>query len=334
MPEYKTEEQLLLWRVTKKQTFAERFQAVAPQVKHQGAFYGYIIEPHKDGKKREYVLTARLTPYQVPNLEGMKLTYIHKDFTGVAGRNREQIQKLMGTSIRKELGVLRFYFPNQMCVDYSSKSSLIFTDLNFDLSEYEEILRNQSVDITEAKQVQASNAWQVPNFSLLRKTFSDKHKTGGVVYYPGGRRSGPSCIEPKSYHPHHTKEPTNVRTFEVLGKTKHPWNEPNVREAFAKILDKDLMDERIKLIEVKFTNQRDVVEILFDSFSTFADVKDVLENRDLLRHFVMKRKISVGKENATVIYYKLGYETELKGYFLRVYGKSKRVIEKAILKIL
>jgi len=315
----------------KEQTFTERIRSITPQVRHQGIFYGYTIKPDKE---RGHFLTAKLNPDQVPNLEGMKLTYIRRSFDRTTAINKKEIQELMRTTIVKDLGTIRCYLQNQICVYFSSMSSLIFTDPNFVFSEYEKIAETQGADIVETSLKKGSKIiHSVDCVDLLKKTFPTKLRNNGLVYYPGGNRSYNYMVQSDRYEPYTTDKPATIRTFEVLGKTEDPWDEPNVRSTFAEILEKDLMNQNTGIVEVKFSNARDLGELLFDKYKAFADVKDVAEKCELLDFFTMVKKVPVGKQTATVAYYKLGYCEPPMGYFLRVYGKTSKTIEGALLQL-
>jgi len=85
------------------------------------------------------------------------------------------------------------------------------------------------------------------------------------------------------------------------------------------------MDDDVKLIEIIFANRRD----MFDRQEVFSDVKDVVEKRAILDYYTMRKKIPTGKQNATVVYMK-EYGRD---YLFKVYGKTRKVIERALLNL-
>jgi len=226
-------------------TFAERIHSISPQLKYQGLFHGYNVKKHEEVEWKGYLLTVKLKSDQVPDLERMKLTYIRKHFAAkgygslrdVNARDKQQIQELMDTTIVKDLGVIQFYFPNKIYFDFSSYGSRIFADPNVDLSEYKEIIENQEATFFEVKTGYKSNVNQrFFSDSIIRSAFPNKLESGGIVILSGGRWSSRKKIRPEDYYVilHRTDELTNVKTFEVLGKTKSP----GMRQVFVQLLPK------------------------------------------------------------------------------------------------
>jgi hypothetical protein len=291
----------------------------------------YEVEKVDSGTYQSgYVVRIKLKPDEVPDLAGFELRYIYKHFAArgfgsgrdVNIQDKQQIQDFMNTSILKDLGIIQFCFPNQMYVDFSSMSSLIFADHGFDMKEYEKVITNQGAKIIETKAWNKSNVNQRHHSDYaLELTFPVKYKNGGIVFHSGGEWDDVKDLVPDYAYSQSTRRPTNVRTFEILGETEEPWDETSVRSSFAKLLEKELMSENVKIIEVTFTNRR----TLCDEINAFSDVKDVAEKRLLLDDFRMRKKIPGGKKGVVVI-----YEKEYGEYNLEVYGESKSVLEKAL----
>jgi hypothetical protein len=315
-------------------TFTEKVSSIVPQLKHQGLFHGFEIERVDSGTYESgYQLSIKLNTDQVPDLEGMELRHLYKHFAATgygSGRDvniqdKQQIQGLMNTSILKDLSIIQFYFPNQMYVDFSSMSSLIFTDYGFDMKDYEKIVTSQGTKIIEPKAWNKSNINQRNyNDRGLELAFPIKYKNGGIVFHSGGEWDYVKALVPDYAYSQSTRRPTNVRTFEVLGETEEPWNETAVRSTFAKMLERELMNENVKIIDVTFTNDHS----LFERSPAFSDVKDVAEKRLLLDDFTMRKKIPIGKKGVTVLYKK-----EYSRYLLEVYGETRKTIEDALLQL-
>jgi hypothetical protein len=315
-------------------TFTEKVSSIVPQLKHQGLFHGFEIERVDSGTYESgYQLSIKLNTDQIPDLEGMELRRLYKHFaaTGygsgrdVNAEDKKQIQELMKTTIVKDLATIQFYLPNQMYVDFSDMCTIIFADYSFDLREYEKIIADQGAKILENKLWDISNVNQRHyNDNALKEAFLPKLKTGGIIFNTGGHYSEKVLIDRNCTYASSTRQPTNIRTFEVLGETEKPWYETNVRSAFTKILEKELMNDKIEIIDITFTDTTSLIE----KVKPLSDVKDVAEKRELLDNFTMRKKIPIGKKGVVVLYKK-----EYSRYLLEVYGETRKTIEDALLQL-
>jgi hypothetical protein len=331
-------------------TFTERIQNVAPKLGYQGLFHSFEIERTDSGPYSPGLhLRVTLKPDQVSDTEGMELRFVKRYFCGdftdygygikrMKEQQKQQILEIMGTSIVKDFSLAHYYIPDQIYVIFSTAgSSRIFIDPNFGFEVYSKIIEKEGVRILEANGKEKSNVRHC-NLESIHYAFPTKLKSGEIVFQECGEFGFRKLVEPKNVdYPKETNKPTNVRTFEILGDTEKPWNEPHVRSAFAKILLKDLMNPDFRPFRIAFSNDPDC------SFSKleacFSDIKDVIEKRVLLDAFRIRKKVSVGKKDAMVVYGKgkpiqdnyIANKQEY--YYLDVYAKTRKDIEAALLQL-
>ena len=336
------------------QTFTERVQSVAPKLMYQGLFHRFEICKTDSGSYSPgYHLRVRLKPDQVPDIGGMELTWVKKYFCGkfdkavkgikeFNGQKRQEMLEIMGTSIVNDLGLANYYIPDKIYVAYTTAgSSRIFVDSNFDFELYRKLIESHlGVTILEANGQERSNVnHYYPESVDIGCAFPTKLSEGGIIYEPGGKFDRRTLVDAQfQQHPEKTNKPTNIRTFEILGESEEPWNEPNVRSAFEKILLHDLMNPDLRPYRVAFTNKPDS-NLARISDIIHSKIEDVIEKRTLMDAFRMRKKVPVGKRDALVVYGKGSPSqdsfivTEKDYYYLDIHAKTRKIIEGALLQL-